>query len=420
MKIVCLLAAFPLALMAQLEGFKLKNFGVNQSARHGLSSFYNDVVYRVDRLEDPDGLKNPDGTPVYVKQLTIISTICDLDFNTPQGIPILDCKAGPKSGATDTVLVAAIEEAFEAEYAADKKLPTVYPNGALAATAPRLVALDAKSDNRVLSINLSTFATKSSANLPSLRGQTFGLRPTSSGPANEAWVPTFKTGGGTQLAVVNLDSGAIMAQIPIPLTGNGGNPRGVVFSNTGTLALELIDTTVDTGSSALVVVDAAARTIKNTLTIPFATTDILMSPDGYTAYLIGLGPAGTYKVVYYDLLSGTADLAVTIPNADVFFAPYQMHPSGRIYGQNSGRVFVFDPQARKVVSKFSMGLGTGLSALNMQLSQDGSRLYILDSAALRPGGTGNISMLDAITGDSFGSLPIGGVANMFFVAPSLQ
>lgn len=44
----------------------------------------------------------------------------------------------------------------------------------------------------------------------------------------------------------------------------------------------------------------------------------------------------------------------------------------------------------------------------------------LDTAALRPGKDGNIAMLDAISGYNFGTLPLGGVANMFFVAPSLQ
>jgi hypothetical protein len=101
----------------------------------------------------------------------------------------------------------------------------------------------------------------------------------------------------------------------------------VVFSNTGTQVFELIDTTANSGSGVLVVLDAVGRIVSNTLAIPFSPTALLMAPDGFNAYVIGQGEAGTYKILYYDLLSGTADLTVTVPAADVFFSPY--HASQR-------------------------------------------------------------------------------------------
>ena len=136
-------------------------------------------------------------------------------------------------------------------------------------------------------------------------------------------------------------------------------------------------------------------------------------------YIIGPGAAGTQKIIYYDLLSGTADLTVTLPNADAFTGPYLIHPNGaRIYGQSGGgQVFVFDPQARKVVAKFNLGLGPFMFFQNMQLSPDGGRLFLLDNAASQGKSPGNIFLLDAVTGHNFGSLPIGGTAAIFFVGP---
>jgi hypothetical protein len=162
------------------------------------------------------------------KQLTILASACVVDpaSLTVDVTPTYRCKNLGQSAALDFALVQGLISAFEKEYDADVRLPTQFETAALAATVPRLIALDAKSDNRVVSINLSTFATTNSASFPSLRGQVFGLRPSASGPAKAAWVPTFKTGGGIQLAAVNLDSGALVAQIPIPITGAGGMPEG--------------------------------------------------------------------------------------------------------------------------------------------------------------------------------------------------
>ncbi len=132
-------------------------------------------------------------------------------------------------------------------------------------------------------------------------------------------------------------------------------------------------------------------------------------------YVIGPGAAGTKNIIYYDLLSGTADLTVTLPNADVFSGPYLIHPNGsRIYGQADDQVYVFDPQARKVVAKFQSGLAPGTFLLNMQLSQDGLRLYGQSV-------TGDLVTLDAVTGYNYGSQNFGLVMpTRLFVAPAMQ
>jgi hypothetical protein len=285
---------------------------------------------------------------------------------------------------------------------------------ALATPAPRVFALDAYSDNLLVSMDLATFVPKSSAKLDSFRGFTFALRPDSNGRPAEAWIPTFQTGPGSQMSVVDVGSGSILTKFTV---GNNGEPVRIVFSNTGETAFELVSATDGTGSGTLLAFDAATRTLRSSVPIPFYPYGMAISPDGSTVYVIGIGSAGASKILYFDLLSATADLTVTLPNTESFTGPYLMHPNGRIYGQNSGRVLVFDPQARKIISKFDLGYSAGLYVQAMRLTQDGRQLYVLDSAALR-GQSGNIQVLDAETGASFGSAPIGGLGNSFFLAPT--
>jgi len=208
----------------------------------------------------------------------------------------------------------------------------------------------------------------------------------------------------------------------------------VLFSNSGNTAFELVHgfEGAEFGTATLHMYDTATRTLKKSLTLPFQPSDALMSPDGSTLYMIGLGPAGRIQILYYDLLSGTADLTVTLPSSVTFQAPYRMHPNGKIYGQATsfragdglGGVAVYDPQTRKIVSRFDVGLPFGLFINKMEFSPDGLQLYVLDTASIatanRPAAPGNVYLMDAITGHNFGSLPIGGRSSLFFVAPSLQ
>jgi hypothetical protein len=409
MKKLLLLVLLSLPLMAQSERFHLHDFGILHEDREArVSNFFYmgrivNVYYRVDR--DDSGLKT---LTIYPEQIQIV-------WDPRLGVPSPQDVHLTQSQAYDMGIVQALVGAFRAAYADDVPLKIVYAYGALETAARQLVVLDGKSNNRIVSINLSTFTPKYSADLDSLRA-TFGLRPSATGNSTEAWVPTFKVGTGAQMSVVNLVSGAVETKIPTPVDGS---PQTVVFSNSGNTVFETVS--LPESGGALVVFDAATRTVKNTVPFPFPPTGTLMAPDGSTLYVIGSGPTGRYQILYYDVLSGTADLTVTLPFADNLFSPYAMHPNGKIYGQNSGKVFVYDPQARKVVSKFDLGLAANRFLLNMQLSPDGRQLYALDDSVLKtPASPGNIYLLDAITGYNLGSLPIGGTANVFFVAPSPQ
>ncbi len=400
---IFLLAALSLPMMAQNEGFQLHDMGKRQhvgaDVEDSALGFFGPLT-NVDYVIDNDPTAN-------VKTLTIFAH--EIDFYQEKNLK--------KSEALNVGYVQGLIKAFEAaSYPGNPTKKIVFGYGALATTAPELVLLDGKSNNRMVSVNLWTFAARYSADLPNgIRN--FGLRPApDGGPSPEAWVAHSNI--GTLFTVVNLDSGAIVGKVPTTLPGE---PRGVVFSNSGNTAFEILDSGTPTPGGTFVVLDTAARTIKKTLAIPFAPEGILISPDGSTVYVIGPGAAGTKNILYYDLLSGTADLTVTVPNPDVFFGPYLIHPNGsRVYGQNGSQIFVFDPQARQVISKFKLGLAPGVFFQSMQLSPDGLRIHLLDNAASHGQPVNNIFVLDSVTGHNFGSLPIGGTASVFFVAPVVQ
>ena len=407
MKKLLMLAALSLPVMAQSERFHLHEFGVEfRDTQIYLFQGFFDVYYRVDR-DVNDGTKT---LHVFPNEFKFVLQ------GSSSGLPQFESVGLTQSQAYNVGIVQALLGAFRAEgYPGNPPKKIIFEYGALATTAPELVALDAKSDNRMVTINLSTFTAKYSATLAD-GVRNFGLRPSVSGPSAEAWVAHSNI--GTLFTVVNLDSGAIVGKVPTTLTGE---PRGVVFSNSGNTAFEIlqnVDLRGPTDSGTLVVLDTATRAIKNTLPIPFGPGAILISPDGATVYVIA---AGGGKILYYDLLSGTAALTVTLPTADTFFGPYLIHPNGsRIYGRFDGRILVFDPQVRKVVAKYNLGLAPFVNVTNMQLSPDGTKLFVLDDAERHGQPVNNIFVLDAVTGYSFGSRPIGGTASIFFVAPKVQ
>ena len=422
--ITIVLAALSLPATAQEERFHYYSFGQlfldKAQFMSDLPGIYKtaNVYYHVDR--DPDsGLK------------TLVIIPWQTGWDWEDGLPLWSTTPIPRSLALDLGIVQALESGFKGAFAADVPLKIVYPYGALEAGAPQLVALDGKSNDRVVTIDLSTFATKFSANLDSFRGA-FGLQYTPSGNLSEAWVPTFSVAAGFKITVVKLDTGVIAAQIPTALAvGKVLNTvAAVLFSSSGNTAFAALQH--NDGTGALVLYDTASYTIRNNLPLTFSPDAAFLSPDGSTVYIVGGAPAGRQQILYYDLLSGTADLAVTLPSLVNFLGPYRMHPNGKIYGRGVsyragdglGGVAVYDPQARKIVSRFDFGLPPELRIYNMQFSADGTQLYVLDSASLgafgRPAAPGNLYLLDAITGYSAGSKPIGGTANLFFIAPSMK
>lgn len=425
LKLTLLLLALSLPSQAQEERFHYYSYGQQFTDKaqfmSRLPGVYNtaDVLYRVER--DPDsGLKT----------LIVVPTFTGIVWQDVP-IPYWATREFPRSQALDLGIVQALESGFKGAFAEDVPTRIVYPYGALEIAAPQLIALDGKSNNRVATINLSTFATKFSVDLDSFRGA-FALQYTPSGNLSQAWVPTFSPTAAFKMSVVNLTSGAIVTQIPTPVAAGKifKDLTALLFSSSGNTAFAAIQH--NDGTGALVLYDTASYTVKSTLPLDFQPDAAFLSPNGSTIYLVGNAPAGNKQVVYYDLLSGTADLSVILRFPVTFQAPYRMHPNGRIYGQATsnrdgdglGGVAVYDPQARKIVSRFDFGLPFGLAIFNMQFNSDGTQLYVLDNAAIgpagRPAAPGNVYLLDAITGYTAPSKPIGGTANLFFVAPGLQ
>ena len=224
---------------------------------------------------------------------------------------------------------------------------------------------------------------------------TEGIRPTETGDENEVWACTQSTQTG--IMVIDMGAGNILATIPVPATGSGEYPINIVFTNDGATAIEAIayskaDSSGNMGK--LVIFDTATRTLTSTLLLPLAPSALLMAPDGLTAYVLGnAGGSGPLKpeIIYYDVLSGTADLTAPFP----FEAPPSgvfIHPDGTrlLCGQCVGNgLVVFDLTTRTITNTFTFTLLPGAGATTgMNMSQDGStaaftdilhNVYVLDT-----------------------------------------
>jgi hypothetical protein len=227
--------------------------------------------------------------------------------------------------------------------------------------------------------------------LPSQAGA-YAFRPTSTGANHEIWA----THGGTvnEISISDLTAGAVLSTISTPaLDTNNSTPTGIVFTKDGNTVLYAAgfykpDSSGNNG--VLMVFDAVHRTLKSTFPLSIIPTNLIMAPDGLTAYLIGSG-----KILYYDILSGTADLSATFPvNQTTFgntiFGPVVfIHPDGtRLFFDNYGySLGTFDLTARKMTTNipYTFPVGDGMGEL--QMSQDGSTITLLDRQ-------GNISSYD--------------------------
>lgn len=315
-------------------------------------------------------------------------------------------KGVKKSEAMGIAIVKGVIQAFEKAYPPQVRNKPEFPFGALASAAPQLVILDGLGDNRLATIDLSTFATRFSATLPA-GVRSLGLRPAASGPSIEAWVAHSQI--GNQISIVNHQTGAITGQIPTKLD-ESVESVGLVFSTSGQTAFQAVNffNQALPAPGSLLVFDTAARKITNTLPLPFRPQGILISPDGSTVYVVG-----DEKIAYYDLLSGTADLTASFP---YFYGAPLIHPNGsRIYALQGDQVAVFDPQSRRTVATFKLGFAQPRdSGTMMQLSQDGLLLSIMSYQR-------DSVVLDAVTGYNFGSEHFSlGAPGGLFVAPAVK
>ena len=256
---------------------------------------------------------------------------------------------------------------------------------------PQMIMLDGLSYN-LLKFDLTNYTIVSQVVVPSTSGP-FGVRPNPAGPANEVWVAN----GGKEIAVADLGSQTLVTSIPTPSIPVASVPAGIVFTNSGATALEAAafyppDSSGNTG--ALLVFDAANRKLTSTTLLRFAPTALLMAPDGLTAYLLD----DTGKLVYYDVLSGTADLTASTATPGVAggFSSLSgkafVHPDGtRLFWNANTQLYAFDLTTRKLIYQASSGLPS-TSGASMQPSQDGSTVWFANAA-------GNVSVVDTRYGN---------------------
>src|ERR1019366_9105722 len=96
------------------------------------------------------------------------------------------------------------------------------------------------------------------------------------------------------------------------------------------------------------VFDTATRTLKSTLPVSFGPEGALMAPDGLTLYVLGF-----FKMAYYDVLSGTADLTVALPFSYVPGTVF-IHPDGTRLLIGGSQLSIFDLTTRKITSNFTI------------------------------------------------------------------
>jgi hypothetical protein len=258
-------------------------------------------------------------------------------------------------------------------------------------TSPQMIMLDGLSYD-LLKFDLTSYAILARVTVPSTNGP-FGVRPNPTGPANEVWVAN----GGKEVSIADLGTQTLVTNIPTPSILQVGNPTGIVFTNSGATALEAFkfySPDADGNTGALLVFDAANRKLTSTMLLKYAPTTLLMAPDGLTAYLLD----DNGKLVYYDVLSGTADLTTRTDTPGVaggfssLAGKAFVHPDGtRLFWNANTSLYAFDLNKRKLIYQVSSGLPT-TSAASMQPSQDGSTVWFANAA-------GNVSVVDTRYGN---------------------
>jgi len=246
------------------------------------------------------------------------------------------------------------------------------------AADPMVMFLDGLG-NSAIQFDLATESIVAQVTVPSTTGP-MGIRPALTGPQTEIWLASL---GGVTVADFSL--GKVVATIPTPSVPVAVSPAGIVFTNDGATALEAVKfSSPDSAGNqgALLVFDAVGRTLTSTLLLKDRPTAVVMAPDSYTAYL--LDDAG--NIVYYDILSGTADLTLsTFTSAKgggySGFAVF-IHPDGtRLFWNNNTQISVFDLTTHKLTNVLSSGLPT-TSAASMQMAQDGATIWMANALGM--------------------------------------
>jgi YVTN family beta-propeller protein len=175
---------------------------------------------------------------------------------------------------------------------------------------------------------------------------------------------------------------------------SGGTPKEVHSVGVGVYPVHMVATrdggTIFVTSFAaanVVVVDGRTWKVRTTITTPDRPHSIVISPDGQWVYTGCYGGAAIAVIN-----AASASLAATIPLPQAA-EPYGLtiSPDGRyLYASDNltGRLFVVDAPARRVVDSVPVGLHPALIAR----SPDGKTLYVAN------GGSHSVSVID-IGGD---------------------
>jgi hypothetical protein len=236
---------------------------------------------------------------------------------------------------------------------------------------PYAVFLDGFGSN-LIKFDLSTLATLGQVAVPDSALGPLAIRPAAAPPANEVWVAN----GGLQVTVADVGAQKVITNIATPALPVSAVPAGIVFTNSGSTAIEALkfqsaDAAGNTG--AVAVFNATSRTLTSTLLMKFAPVACVISPDGLTAYLLD----NSGRITYYDVLSGTADLSASTyaPGMNTGYpgtGSVFIHPDGtRLFWGVGTFVESFDLTTRKVTAQYSSGLPT-TSGTAIEMSPDGA------------------------------------------------
>jgi hypothetical protein len=298
---------------------------------------------------------------------------------------------------------------------------------------PQMIFVDEQGAG-LLEVDLTTLTAMNPVALPP-DVTNFAIRPSATGPAKEVWTVSYPAG----ISIVDLATGTVTATIPVALL-NQNNVNTVPsnqttgFTNDGATffyALPYITPDSAGNNGALLVFDAATRTLTSTLLQKAAPAVLTMAPDGLTAYL--LSGTGNGNITYYDVLSGTADLSAQLytPGVDFSFngiGPVFSHPDGtRLFwnapflaannAPGGGEIQVFDLKTRQTSNSFTYSLPIGTNPVTFQMSQDGATFTVTYSGfGAVPGG---MVVMDSLSGNVLATSQFSEMPLVVFPGPSV-
>ena len=173
-------------------------------------------------------------------------------------------------------------------------------------------------------------------------------------------------------------------------SGSGGAPKEIHSVGVGVYPVHMVAThdgatifVTSFGGASVAVVDGHTWTLRKTITTPERPHSIVISPDGKWVYT---GCYGGAAIAVINVADET--LAATIPLPQLA-EPYGLaiSPDGHyLYASDNltGRLFVVDALARRVVASIAVGLHPALIAR----SPDGKTLYVAN------GGAHTVSVVD--------------------------